>query len=247
MMERVHFISFANNHFASRKSVLESSCLESGWFDTWCVLSDDDLSNSFKEKYNDILRCIYGSGYWLWKSEIIRQLLKSTNEGDIIIYADAGCTLNLTEQSRPNFDKYIDICKNHSLLRFELELPEWHWTNKRTIEFFRDNYNLKKEHVLSNQLVGGIICMQNNSIVETFFDTFFEIIDRDHNLITNKYNQIEPLNGFKDHRYDQSILSLLSKSSGIGYILPDETWPNNPNFPSWNESDKFPFLATRKR
>ena len=137
--------------------------------------------------------------------------------------------------------------------------PEWHYTNKNTIEFFRDNYNLKKDHVLSGQLVCGIICMQNNSTVQSFFDTFFEIIDKDHDLITLKYDAVNPLEGFIMHRYDQSILSLLSKATNVGYIIPDETYPNNPKFlhyfsekifrqiKDFDDCGKFPILATRSR
>jgi hypothetical protein len=246
-MNKIHFISYASNQFSNRKQVLENTLNDSNWFDTYQIKTNDDLSVEFKQKYNDIMCRDHGDGFWLWKSEIIKNLLEDTNEGDIIVYTDAGCTLNLIEDSRFNFDRYINICKEHDLLRFELEHPEYKYTNKKTLEFFKANYGLKKEHVLSNQLVGGILVMENNSKVKMFFDTFFKIIDSDHNLITNKYTHEDNYDGFIDHRYDQSILSLLSKVTGVGYIIPDESYPNNSKFQTWSDSVYFPFLATRSK
>ena len=243
----IHFISYATNEFSNRKNVLENTLKNNTWFNSYQIKTDVDLSSDFKQKYNDILSKKTGGGFWLWKSRIIQQLLQSVNEGDIIVYTDAGCTLNLTNESKPNFDRYINICKEYGLLRFELEHPEYKYTNKKTLEFFKDNYNLTKDHILSNQLVGGILVMENNDNIKDFFDTFFKIIDVDHNLITDAYTHNDNYSGFIDHRYDQSILSLLSKVTGTGYIIPDESYPNNSNFRNWGESSQFPFLATRSR
>ena len=50
-----------------------------------------------------------GYGYWLWKSFLTWYTLRSMNEGDILVYADAGCTIH------PNIDEFnkdIQILKN---------------------------------------------------------------------------------------------------------------------------------------
>jgi hypothetical protein len=259
-MSNVHFISYADKKFLGRIDVLKSICNKTDWFDSHYLLTDTNISNEFKNKYDYILK--YNSaGCWIWKAEIIRQLLKTTSNGDIIIYADAGCTLNLNDKSKENFDKYIDLTNRYNMLRFELrgELPEWKYTNKFALEFFRDNYNLKKEHALSNQLVGGIIYVNVCEHSRKYFDMFFEIVDKDHDLITSKYDQCENVKGFVSHRHDQSILSLLSKVTGLGHIIPDETYPTNPNFEHYfseeifnkikehDQIGQFPIIATRSK
>jgi hypothetical protein len=51
------------------------------------------LSESFTKRFADLLTLKRGGGYYCWKAEILLQQLDMADEGDIIIYSDAGCTL----------------------------------------------------------------------------------------------------------------------------------------------------------
>ena len=176
-MGKIHFISYANNEFSPRRDKLIRACGDVDWFDSCSIYSDLNLSSGFKKQYKDILE-YNTAGCWLWKSEILCNKLQEIDDGDIIIYADAGCTLNLIPDSKKTFDRYIDICNNHDMLRFELEHPEWKYTNTKTFKFFKDKYQLKKEHVMSNQLVGGILGIKKTQTVIDFFNLFFDIIEK---------------------------------------------------------------------
>tara|TARA_Y100000592_G_scaffold90003_1_gene148056 strand:- start:557 stop:1297 length:741 start_codon:yes stop_codon:yes gene_type:complete len=237
---KIHFISYATNEFSSRANVLENVCKSSNLISSCSIFNDRNLSNEFKQRYSYILSYPFkNAGCWLWKPEIIKNTLNSLNDGDIVIYADAGCTLNLVPESLDNFSKYINICNKHSMLRFQLNHPEWKYTNTKTIKFFKDNYNLKKEHVLSGQLMGTVMLVKVNDETKSYFNTFFDIINDDYDLITNEYDNISPSNGFIQHRHDQSIMSLLSKTTQLGYIIPDETWFDG------DFDKRYPFWATR--
>jgi hypothetical protein len=85
-----------------------------------------------------------------------------------------------------------------------------------------------------------VFLIKNNKQSRDFFNLFFDIIDKDPFLITDNYNNISPIDGFIDHRHDQSILSLLTKTLNFGHTLEDETYYLN-----WGDGSKFPILATR--
>jgi len=238
--QSVHFISYASGRFIRRAAVLREVLLNNNWFTTFTIKNETDLEENFKNRYRDILDQPRGGGYWLWKSEIIRQKLKEINENDILVYADGGCTLNLTNHSKPRFDQYIDMCNDNDMLRFILDHNENKYTNSTTINYFKTKYNIDEIHTRNGQLMATVIIVKNTQCVRDFFDTFFKIIDDDRMLITDHYNDIDKQQEFIDHRHDQSILSLLTKSLKFGIILKDETYHED-----WINCISYPILATR--
>jgi hypothetical protein len=59
------------------------------------VFGADDLDDEFKLNFKDILREQRGGGYWIWKPYIIKKHLDKINDNDILIYMDAGCSINI--------------------------------------------------------------------------------------------------------------------------------------------------------
>ena len=54
----------------------------------------DALDDEFVNKYLNILKHERGGGYWLWKINIINKTLKEMKDNDILLYMDAGSSLN---------------------------------------------------------------------------------------------------------------------------------------------------------
>lgn len=76
------------------KNLLYNEALNSNWFNSISVYGPQDLDDEFKTRFKDILNLPHGSGYWIWKVYIINRKLDEIKEGDILIYLDAGCTIN---------------------------------------------------------------------------------------------------------------------------------------------------------
>ena len=178
-----------------------------------------------------------GYGYWLWKSYLCKKLLASINDGDIIVYADAGCTLNL--QGKPRLLDYIEMCKTHEsgIVSFQLTHLEQRWTKNDISQYLGASH----AEMSSGQLVGGIFVLRKCKTVVDLVDKWYEtgshynLIDDSPSLTTNDPE-------FRENRHDQSIWSILRKQHG-SIILPDETY-----FLDWNVyGAPFPFWATRKR
>jgi hypothetical protein len=58
----------------------------------------------------------------LWKSYFILKILEATREGDIIVYADAGCTITGSPQG------WIDLARNYGAIFFRLTHKMKTWT-----------------------------------------------------------------------------------------------------------------------
>ena len=91
----IHFISYGDDNFTTSKKRLFKESSESGWFDNIVIYEKKDIDSIFSNKFKDILNKRRGGGYWIWKPYFIHKKLMEINMNDILVYVDAGCTINL--------------------------------------------------------------------------------------------------------------------------------------------------------
>ena len=60
-------------------------------FDEVILYTPDDLPDKIRQL--KLMQFSYGGGYWAWKPWIIYDTLQKNEEGTIVCYVDAGCTL----------------------------------------------------------------------------------------------------------------------------------------------------------
>jgi hypothetical protein len=242
MSQKIHFISYGNHVFNNSKKRLYKEANDSGWFETINIYGPEFLSDSFKNDFGDILEKKKGGGYWIWKFDIIKQQLCKINQNDILIYLDAGCSININAKKR--FNEYIKLLNNskETIISFQCRgAIEKQYTTKELFHHF--NINLNDNNANSKQLVGGILIMKNTKKMMKIIDDCINVLHSDHLLVTDYYNKLGQCSEFKDNRHDQSILSLIRKKHG-SIMLIDETYFQ----PFGNkESIKYPFWATRKK
>lgn len=232
-----HFVTYGDNKFNIQKKRLSHQASNFEIFNQIHVYGKKDLSKSFVDKYFKILKNSVGGGYWLWKPYVIQDVLSKTNENDIILYLDAGSTLNIEGKNRLiEYFKMIEVSES-SFLRFQIKEKEKYWTSKEVFEEL--GIEIDSEIGNSNQLAGGIIFIKNNYESKEFFKKFFDIVEKNPNLITDYY-QDNQIKDFKSPRHDQSILSILGKSMN-SIVLDDETYfVDNPE-----NQFNFPILTVR--
>ena len=241
MSQQIHFITYGNEKYNNSKKRLHEETSNSGWFDTITICGPENLSEVFKHEFNDILKKPKGAGYWIWKFDIIKQHLTMLATNDILIYMDAGCSININGNKR--FIEYIEMLNNsnESIISFQMPHLERKFTNKELFHHF--NMTVNDNNGNSGQFVGGILIMKNTENMMKIIDECINVLRTDHLLVTDYYNKKEQSSEFKDNRHDQSILSLVRKKHG-SIILNDETWFQ----PFGNaKSQEFPFWATRKK
>ena len=105
MSHKIHFITYGNNKYEGAINRLIDEARNTGWFTTSTPYRPADLSEEFRNKYNDILALQRGAGYWIWKFDIIKQNLAKIDNDDFLIYMDAGCSINPSGKKR--FNEYI--------------------------------------------------------------------------------------------------------------------------------------------
>jgi hypothetical protein len=246
-MSKIYGISYTSREYSNRYSNIVKIGSECGLFNNFKCFTEEDIEKVFKEKYKEVWNMTQrGGGYWIWKPYIISKMLEQINENDILVYIDAGCHINITPESIQRFNEYIDMINNSKsgLLRFQLTHQEKNYTNKKTIEYFKNKFNINNEmmntYLESFQLVGGIQLMKKNEYTINFFKNILDILNDDPKLFTDIYTNI---NMNENHRHDQSIMSLLYKHMNGDFIIDDETWFIK-GFKTI-EAKQFPFWATR--
>lgn len=241
MTQQTHFVTYGNENFDNSKKRLREESANSGWFDTTTICGPENLSEEFKHEFNDILKKKKGAGYWIWKFDIIKQELTKLTNNDILIYMDAGCTMNTKGKIR--FNEYIEMLEksNETIISFQLSHIEKKYTNKELFHHFNMNVNDKNGN--SGMIMSTVLIMKNTAKMMKIIDDCINVLRTDHLLVTDHYNKKNQCNDFIDNRHDQSILSLVRKKHG-SIVINDETYFKP--FGS-KKSLKYPFWATRKR
>lgn len=216
-------INYANNkYYQAQKKNSETGKIIGG-FDEIVSYGVNDIDAEFKAKNSSILNESRGAGYWLWKPYFIVKKLSEMNNGDILFYADSG------SHFIHNVDPVIDVCKKTSngILLFTLEDFHTHkkWTKRDCFHYME----LDKEPYLSvNQILASfVVCIKNDSNVEFFKEWL--MYAQDPRIITDNQNVcgLENYPEFKDHRHDQSILSLLGRKYNISTVPDISQWGND--------------------
>ena len=240
MKQKLYFITYSDSQkYNISKTHILGLAKESGFFHSCEAFKKKDLDQNFIDKYSEILNQNKGGGYYLWKPIIIRQFINKIDEGDIVVYTDAGSSFNYNAKTR--FYNYIELLNSSDFgnLRFESkkENLEKYWTTKEIFKYFKTTP--ESSFGKSTQLMGGHLIFKKNDHTKELLNEFFNVIDSDKNLITDHYNTNQ-ISNFKENRHDQSILSLLSKKFG-GVILKNETFFDKDS----KDQINFPFLSVR--
>ena len=240
----IHFITYGDAKYHNAKKRLSNQSKLFYNFKSINLYGPKDIDSCFYEQHKDILSQPRGGGYWVWKPYFIQKKLQQIEEGDYLIYLDAGCSINSKGFNR--FKEYIEMLDNSEtpIISFQMShlLEKW-YTNDKIFEYF----NIKPETDIGNtgQIVGGIQIIKKCQHTMLLFNNIMDIIEKNPYLFTDKYNNLTTRKNFKDNRHDQSILSITRKIYG-SIILEDETYFENPGF-GGEKSLKYPFWATRKR
>ena len=236
---KIHFITYADENFSKSKKRILKEAEEFGEFSTITGYGPEDLDDNFKEKYKDILKEKRGGGYWIWRPYILNKKFQEIDDGDIMIFLDAGFTIN--PKGKKRFYEYIHMfdSTDKGIISFEIcHQIEKKWTTKETFTYF--NINLSNKFVNSNQYCGGILILKKNIRSKQFITTFLKVLKDNPYLFTDKYNNNQ-IPEFIENRHDQSISSIIRKQIGSNIILNTEIY-----FPDFTNNIKLKYPFWRK-
>lgn len=185
-----------------------------------------DIDKKFLNKHKDILSQRTGAGYWLWKPYIILDaILNDCQDQDFLFYSDAGAEwISLVDPlCRIMESENIDILLFHT---DPVPGNEERMCTKRDAFILMDCDGDKYTRGLP--LHAGFQ-MYRKSFVSIAFIEKYLLYCCDPRILTDQPNEcgFDNYHGFKFHRHDQSVLSLLAKKEGLK-TFRDPTQYGNP-------------------
>jgi hypothetical protein len=233
-----NLICFANNRFYGALERIKRQATNLKIFNNFYFYKDTDLLNEhefWNLHKNFIENNKRGYGYWIWKPYLILKTLKSLNDNDILIYLDSGCEINPNGINR--IHEYIQMVRESDtgLVTFYLAHLEKSWTKMDLVKHLDAD-----EFLNTKQILSGIFIIRKCENTMNIFNKWYELSFNYHFL--NDDPSIEKNDPeYREHRHDQSILSLLCKKYG-SVNLSDETYFE----PNWFDGGKDkPFWAYR--
>jgi hypothetical protein len=183
-----------------------------------------------------------GFGLWFWKAEIILDVFKRKPEIEGVLYIDAGCEININPTSKIRLLEYIKLANEKNGLAFELPFKEIEWTEPFVIQEI-----YPKLSATELQIAGGILFLPNTTkSLQVLQDWSINNSKKEYSLLRGKSpnNGTDELNsGVVEHRFDQSIISLIWKKNSL-FTIPDETFWH----PNWIQTGaNYPIWATRSK
>lgn len=244
----IHFLSFGTtwNYNGALQRVAKQvtewqNAQDTSVFKTVNICTEHTLLNQFPDFVQCHLKFFQtqprGFGYWLWKSFLIHQCLRAIPQDHVLFYMDIGCQLNWQAYTR--FCEYHGMAMDSGLLCFQVGMPEYEWCKGDTANFIVQN---DVEIMSQSQMVGGVHMIKNTAFNQELVAEWQRIacLD-DYRYLTDSPSILPNHLGFKEHRHDQAIFSLLVKKHKQYHALSDETWK-----PNWHvDGVGVPIWATR--
>lgn len=222
----IYFVTFGSYNYTKQVERIKQEAAASGFFDVICPFYPRDLSPDFRQKHGAFLHG-RGYGFWIWKPQCILQTLDSMKQGDILVYADSGCTINPHGKAR--FAEYIQMVQDHPSGIVTFQMPEHSDVQFTKREVFD---RLGFDHIETPQICATYLIIRKCPSALTLVSRWSELT-QDYSLIDDTKVRQQSAR-FKDHRHDQSVWSILNKNNKSCIISTDEGWPpGRLEYPIW--------------
>jgi hypothetical protein len=201
MYDKIKILTFAKGNFINSQNILKNH-LDNLGIKNQKHLTDNDLDEEFLNKYNHILSQKRGFGYCIWKPYIILNELNKIKDNEILIYLDS-----TDHPEKIFFDIIIEHFKLNDYLFLNRGFNHGQWTKRDTFVLMKCDSPEYHNHV---QLEAGVMGLKNteynNQLIKEWFNycTYENILTETPNI-----SNLSNVNSFREHRYDQSILTNL--------------------------------------
>jgi hypothetical protein len=194
-MKRItKMITYCDESMTLAASVCEDSALRNN-VDVVRTFNADDIDEKFSKQYAHILTQSRGAGYWLWKPYFIDKVINEMNEGDILIYCDAGVEIF------NNVNHIVDRMKNDVFL-FGNTYDHVHWCKMDVIKAICPTIQTNK------QVQASVMFFRVSETSKLFIKRWLQYCTKpgfidDSKSISQNHSE------FQEHRHDQAIITCL--------------------------------------
>jgi hypothetical protein len=243
----IKLVTYADLNMNISQSLCVSSALKNG-VDDAVAMTPDNVSEEFKQ-FNPVFYAERGSGYWIWKPYAIYKTILNLNEGDILIYSDAGVEFVAPVQEIINrMDEdiffftngfpHVEWCKgdvsnaiNKYMIAYGDNDDDFTWVDGKCY-----CYNFK-------QVQASVIFFKVNQKTRDFVKEWL-LYSQMPGFIDDSPSVAPNYPTFAEHRHDQAILTCLQIK--YGYKL--HWWPTQySNHLPRIQEDSYPVIFNHHR
>jgi hypothetical protein len=249
-MHKAHLLTFGAGHpdYIQVLKRIEDEAKVSNLFSTISVNNRETIEELYPDFIRDHGAFIdenkKGYGLWLWKPYLISKLLERLPADEMLVYVDAGCTINSrTPEAAATFNNYLDIAFEQQVLGFQrLDHPTYFREATWTRKDLTDHLEISEVDLDSGQMEANTIFLRVGDYSREFVDTWFRLMtENDYKFLRSPGPENQHL-GFCEHRFDQAVYSAIYKKRGLKSV-PAQYFGRR-----WEELGLGePFWPTRKR
>ncbi len=234
---RIHLVTFATPRFRHRQLFLGWSALANGVAHSVTHWTPNKLLVAgFEQRCPTIRLSERGSGFYAWKPFIIQKKLEETPEGDIVFYCDVGRTFPYKLLSG-SLQVFLDWMQQHEQSVMPgVQIP---WSGPMSMWTKRDAFvatSLDTPSIHATAPIQASFSIWINGLDSKEIVAEWMNLSAQRQLISDDpcVMGLPNLPGFREHRWDQSLSSLVCLKHGIqgmdvGYDMPsvDAKHPSN--------------------
>jgi hypothetical protein len=181
-----------------------------------------DLAAEFVRTHSEFIKNNpRGYGYWIWKPHIILKVLEMMNDGDILVYGDAG---NEMKGSKDECLQCFNLVTNikHKVRIVAARTHRIFPYVKMDLYFRFRFYGLI--YAFCKMIEPGRIVIEKNDSTINFVKEWNELCQGDYRNIDDSRSILPDFPGFVEHRHDQSVFSLLFNFYKCKIVEFGDTW-----------------------
>jgi hypothetical protein len=189
-----------------------------GVFDQLLLLNEFDLETEFVRRNKMVFLFHTGRfGYYVWKPYLIQRTLSELRDGDVLVFSDVGNHFRPEQKHR--LKEYIDIARASQTQIIAPQLSsrcaEKYWTKRELLMYFGVEHN--EDLLSSGQFETNFILTINNARSREMIAKWNGVYEFDTRLFDDS-RTIPQMQGFLEHRHDQSAFSVLGKLYDIARV-----------------------------
>jgi hypothetical protein len=215
----VRFITYATKDFVRTAKALAKSAIDVGFDDATVLTADDVSSTDFARDNADILSRPRGDGYWLWKPFLIDRYVETLKGGDALMYCDAGRSEYYCFRKFPEF-LVKRVAGNGSGFLLAPTIPHLgamrSWTKRDCFALM----GADEPRYWDAPMILATWSLWTKTERSTSFIHRWLSACCDRRILTDDPNTcgLPNLPEFRDHRHDQSVLSVVAHQEGADFL-----------------------------
>lgn len=214
-------VSYATDNFSQAARIIQKSAHRFGISESRVYSPDDNVIRVLSSTHASIMTQRRGAGYWLWKPYLIGDILDNVPDGTVVIYTDVAMTFIADPAPLIRLVDCNPIALFHLVPNHRMST----WTKRDC--FVQLDADFDRYWSLP-QLTAAFQVYRAGAESRAFVKALQSASSGEVQL-TDIPNQLGLPNfsDFKDHRHDQSILTILAAKHGI------KTYPDPSQFGPW--------------